>query len=97
MVDDGTLGVGRAVARIATVLFATGQSARTIFVDQTFRLATSAVRIAFVTFGTETLSSVDVDATQSVRAARFENAGILTLAVDASFGRRAVGIGPATN
>lgn len=95
MIDDGTFGIRWTVARIATVLLATGQSTRTVFIDQTFGLATSAVRIALVPFGTETLGPMDVDATQSVGSARFENAGILTLAIDASFRGRTVGIGSA--
>jgi hypothetical protein len=60
-------------------------------------LTTSTVRIAFVTFGAETLRTVNVDTAKSIRTARFENAWILTLAVNASLGRRTVGIGSTTN
>jgi len=97
VIDYGTLGVRRAVAWVTAVLFTASQSAGTVIIHQTFRLATSTVRIAFVTFGAETLRTVKVDTAKSIRTTRFENAWILTLAVNASFVRRTIGIGSATN
>jgi hypothetical protein len=79
------------------VLFTASQSAGTVIIHETFGLATSTVRIAFVTFGAETLGTVKVDTAKSICTARFENAWILTLAVNASFVRRTVRIGSATN
>jgi hypothetical protein len=97
VIDYGTLGVRRAVAWVTTVLFTTGQSAGTVIIHQTFGLATSTVRITLVTFGAETLRPVNVDTAKSVRTARFENAWILTLAINAGFVRRTVGIRSTTN
>jgi hypothetical protein len=97
VIDYGTLGVRRAVAWVTAVLFTASQSAGTVIIHETFGLATSTVRIAFVTFGAETLGTVKVDTAKSICTARFENAWILTLAVNASFVRRTVRIGSATN
>lgn len=97
VIDYSTLSVRRAVTWVTAVLFTASQSAGTVIIHETFGLATSTVRVAFVTFGAETLWAVKVDTAKSIRTARFENAWILTLAVNASFVRRTVGIGSATN
>lgn len=83
MIDDGALGVGRAVARVAARLANAGQFARAVLVDETFGASAMAVRIAFEPLRTVALGSVHVDSAEGVRAARFEHARIFALAVDA--------------
>lgn len=97
MVDYGTFGIWRAVAWVTTILFTTSQIARTVIVHKTFGLAASTIRIAFMAFRAETLRAMNVHTTKSIRTTRFENAWILTLTVNASLGRRTVGIGSTTN
>lgn len=97
MIDNGTFGVGWTIARVTAVLFTTSQSAGTVFVDQTFRQATSAVRIAFVTFWTEALGAMEIDLANGVGSTRFKDTRILTLTIDTSFGRWTIGIGSTSN
>lgn len=85
MIDHCALGVWRAVARVAARFADTSQFAWAVLVDETLRTAAVTVRIAFESFRTEALGSVQVDPTKRVGAARLENAGIFALAVDAGF------------
>ena len=85
MIDDGALGVGRAVARVAARLADAGQLARAVLVDETLWAATVAVGVAFESLRTVALGSVHVDSTQGVRAARFEHARVFALPVHAGF------------
>ena len=97
MVDDSTFSSWRAIARIATILLTTGQVTWTVFIDKTLGLTTSLVWVAFESFGTEALRSMDSYATEGVCAASLEHTRALTLTVDASFVRWTVGISLASN
>ena len=93
VVDDGAAGAGRAVARVAAILLATGQFGRTVLVDEAFGLTAGPVRIAFVALRTEALGSMEGDSADGLGAARLEHARILTLTVDARLFGRTIGIG----
>lgn len=97
MIDDGTFGIWWTIAWVTAVLFTTSQRARTIIIDETLGLTTGTVGVAFMAFRTEALRSMGINTAQGVGTARFKNAWILTLAVNASFVRRTIGIGSATN
>lgn len=85
MIDHRALGVWRAVARVAARFADASQFAWAVLVDETLRTAAVAVRVAFESFRTEALGSVQVDSAKGVGAARLEDARIFALAVDAGF------------
>ena len=88
MAAHQTIGVGRACARVDTLLVCTGEVLRTLLVHGALRPPAHLVRVAQVAGGTVAAGPVVPGLAQRLRPALLELARVLTLSPDACLGQR---------